>query len=347
MGLFDGLSTPKWISPLDAQESNTEYASQLGRNFSASYLQANAQNHQDELIQQQQDREDELQSKIATKMAPIAQKLAGADTPEAAWKVVSQNPQWLVDPETAPGVTGFLKTQTQVATAEKNTVAGQLQIKDGTDFVKRLGGIDPTSRSAIQSMNKNKDGSFSPQQWQALGIAEQYSQTQKENAQSQAEIDAMSRGDTQTTVVGPKGITTTYKPATASQVGAEPQAKTLADGTTLSWMPNGKTIHVIKPNGEKKQLTPTQLLTIGKSLQTIGDPDANQFIEASKRGAMPQVSPKTNAVPANAPAPAPTKAVPSKDVQYKSPDDVRAAVAAKTITRDQAVGILKGQFGYQ
>lgn len=345
MGLFDGLSTPKWISPLDAQESNTEYASQLGRNFSASYLQANAQEHQDALIQQQQDREDELQSRIATKMAPIAHQLAGADTPEAAWKVVSQNPQWLVDPETAPSVTGYLKTQTQVATAEKNTVAGQLQIKDGTDFVKRLGGIDPTSRSAIQSMNKNKDGSFSPQQWQALGIAEQYSQTQKENAQSQAEIDAMSRGDTQTTVVGPKGITTTYKPATTTnQANAEPNTKTLSDGTTLAWMPNGKTIHVIKKNGEKKELTPMQLLSIGKTLDANGDPDAANIIQAAKQGAMKQIAPKAGVSQPATGTPAATKAPAAK---YQSPNDVKAALNAKAITREQAETILKGQFGYQ
>lgn len=331
---------------MDADLASAESTAQFGRNFSAAYLQKQSQNHQDAVIQQQEDRADELQSRIATKMAPIAHQLAGADTPEAAWKVVSQNPQWLVDPETAPGVTGYLKTQTQVATAEKNTVAGQLAIKDGTDFVKRLGGIDPTSRSAIQSMNKNKDGSFSPMQWQALGVAEAFARTQSDNAKSQAEIDAMGRGDAATTVIGPKGITTTYKPpTTTNQANAEPNTKTLSDGTTLAWMPNGKTIHVIKKNGEKKELTPMQLLSIGKTLDANGDPDASNIIQAAKQGAMKQIAPKPAAAPASATAPA---AAPSKSsASYKSPDDVRAAVISKTITRDQAEGILKEQFGFQ
>jgi len=109
-------------------------------------------------------------------MAPIAHQLAGADTPEAAWKVVSQNPQWLVDPETAPGVTGFLKTQTQVATAERTQWL--VNSPSRTELILSNGWEALTRHRVGHTVDEqNKDGSFSPMQWQALGVAESFAQT--------------------------------------------------------------------------------------------------------------------------------------------------------------------------
>lgn len=129
--------------------------------------------------------------------------------------------------------------------------------------------------------------------WKALGIAEQALAQRRENEKTLAASEAEARGETPTTTISDRGVTTTYRPSSVKPENVEPQTKVLKDGTILAWMPNGKTIHVIRPSGEKKELTPSQLLAIGKALDAQGDPDASKLISAAKEGAMAKIAPKS------------------------------------------------------
>jgi len=45
MGLFDGLSTPKWISPMDSDLASAESTAQFGRNSLPRVPAKQSQNH--------------------------------------------------------------------------------------------------------------------------------------------------------------------------------------------------------------------------------------------------------------------------------------------------------------
>lgn len=292
MALFDNLATPPWLT--NAQIFDNPNTPPVVDSFMSAYAkgaQATKDKQgdttplpgflapfQDQKVSEERHQEQlakNAQAQMMSKWSNMIPQMANAKSPTDAAGLVADNPNWLVDPQTAPGVGNWLKSKVQEATVQKNSLQGQIAIKDSTDFLKRLQTIDPTSRAAIQGMSPNKDGSISAMQWQALGLAEQSTQAQKDNAALQAGNEATARGDVPTTVVGPKGVTTTYKPATA-QTGANagPQEMVLSDGTRLEWMPGGKSIHVISANKkDEKDMTTTQLESLGKSLLAYDSKD--------------------------------------------------------------------------
>lgn len=78
---------------------------------------------------------------------------------------------------------------------------------------------------------------------------------------------------------------------TPSGADAEPQVKDLGGGLKATWMPGAKTMHVIKPDGTKKDLTPTQTLNLGKALLAIGDTEGTNFVKLAKEMATPGKKP--------------------------------------------------------
>jgi len=60
----------------------------------------------------------------------------------------------------------------------------------------------------------------------------------------------------------------------------------------LAWMPNGKTIHVIKSNGEKDVYTPQQIEKFGQKRLDNGDPDGQAMVDYSKGVVLKQINSK-------------------------------------------------------
>lgn len=280
---------PAWTSPgrsnWDQEDSAAQQAFQSAYNRSADQkAEMNMLTFRQQMAEKQQAQNNAI---IAAKLTPVANAFAGVETPQQAWEVASKNPQWMADPIQGQFVDRILKTQNEIAKAEVGTIQGKINIADTTDFMKRLATIDPVDRSSIRSMSPNKDGSVSPQQWQALGLAEERLKVASENRRMIAENEAIARGDVATTTITDKGVSTTYKPGTKTANEA-PQTKDIGDGITLAWVPGGKTLHVIKKNGDKNELTPAQLGAIAKGLDDI-DPKKQKILDFLSEKATSQI----------------------------------------------------------
>lgn len=272
---------PQWMSPLQMILQSGEE----GRKDAQSFLNARSQSESeqstmdrqkqqqtsemDRLKQQEQFQVDQLQAKqqrIATKLAPIAQAFQGVDSPEAAWNVVSQNPSWLVDPDTQKPVSNFLAAQNKVAQVENGSINTKLKIQDSTNFNKRLQAINPEDRAAINSMSKNKDGTPSAMAWQALSTAEQTMQVHKENLAGQAELEAMRRGDQETTTITDKGVTKRFTPHKADASAAAAPTEYETPFPDMPWIkvarvPGGKGLHIIR--GDSPMTSAQRARTLG------------------------------------------------------------------------------------
>lgn len=325
--IFGNLSTPQWMSPAEADNQVGPFAESIARDYTQAYFHARnnaSQNDRTQALisakqQQQKDENDFQQKQIdrqSAKVAEIAPKLAGVKSPQAAWDVVSQNPQWLVDPDTAPIVGNFLKTQNAVATAYKNSVSGRIAIQDGTDFLKQLNAVDPMTRSQISGMKANEDGTPSPMMWQTLNTALETANVSKQNEQKQAEIDALAGGGQETTTIGPKGITKTIKPtppptaaSRMSELLAKPDQMTLPDGSVIT---RGAGSHqwfkTPKDGGEQKPFTQTELRNAAKDLpdtdprkaqiqSSLADAATNQLARVGVFGRSPKAVNNGNNLP--------------------------------------------------
>lgn len=273
---------PAWLQPARQIETTAGENVAVGRNFMEGYDRGKQEN----LFREELKVKALYQVTQAQKLTQIAPELAATSSPSAAWDVVSKNPTWLVDPQTAPFVNTFLKSQAALATAQKNTTQGQIAIKDTTDFMKRMQDVDPETRAQVRGMQSNSDGTPSAMQWKVLGLATERDRVAKENIAKQAENEALARGDIETTVIGPKGVTTTFKPksATAGNIDAEPRSKALPDGSTAVWMPGGKGIHIVK-NGMAKEISPNTIAAVAK-LVGVDDPDYAHLLSQAKAGVM-------------------------------------------------------------
>jgi hypothetical protein len=101
---------------------------------------------------------------------------------------------------------------------QNSGVAAKIELMDTSDFLKRLGGIDPASRAEIKGMTPGKNGEATQAMWTALGFAEQAAELHKKNLADQAALEAQVRGDAATTRVDSGGkVVTTYSP---KKVGA-------------------------------------------------------------------------------------------------------------------------------
>lgn len=291
MPIFDTPDIPAWMNPArNILETGREATPGIGTQFGAGFRQGMEQRFKSDLIKYAEQKQSLEELNKAIKTNKVAQELAGASTPEETWDVVSKNPQWLADANTAPFVQSYLKTQTDVARAEVNSIQGKTKIADITNFTKRISNIDPADRAAIQSMSANPDGSISANQWNALGLAEERSVVAKENQRKIAEIEALNRGDVPTTVITDKSISTTYKPAAKE---SSPKTLDIGNGNVIAWVPGGNTLHVIKSNGQKQEFTPAQLSAIAKGMDDE-DPRKKEIMDFLGNRAVNQITPKTN-----------------------------------------------------
>lgn len=166
---------------------------------------------------------------------------------------------------------------------ENSSVASRIILEDAKRWNTRVGKLDPVSRSELISMDRNKDGTISPAQWRALGVAEAAMAQKLANEKQQAELDAVERGDNQRTVISEKGVTKTFTtPKPASDPNVEPKMKTLPSGETVMWMPGSKGLHILKKTGEKAVATPYQATQLAKLLKDADDPDYTNFVNMAK-----------------------------------------------------------------
>lgn len=199
---------------------------------------------------------------MTTALAPVADALKGAQSPQAVWDVVSKNPQWLANPVTQPFVSRALKTATDVSRAESMSLEAKMKLKDTGDFMKRLDAIDAQSRAQIGGMSKNPDGTPSAAQLQALGLAEQASAQAKEKARARLELEAeqaRQQGARVTTHVDAKGQPSyTISPPTPGSVVQPPQMVTLG-GQDFAFSPKTGALHPISGPNKDKPITASEL----------------------------------------------------------------------------------------
>lgn len=213
----------------------------------------------------------------------------------AAWPV-ARTPEWE-------------RNLNQLRIADSRSVSQKAAVEDVSLFNKRLAGLtDAASRAAIKGMTANKDGTPSAIQWQALGYAEDAARIAAENEkarlanQSESERQAAvaaaaARGDKIATSIGPKGVTTTTTtvPETSTLT---PKSLDLGDGNKIVWMPGGKTLHVIKANGEKDEYTVPQMRAIAGGLKS-GDPRGEAIMNFLADNAVAKTKPKEPAKDVN------------------------------------------------
>ncbi len=247
---------------------------------------------QKNMLQFHQDLLDQKNAAIVTKFSGIADKLKGATSPESAWEIVSQNPQWLADPQTAPGVTSYLKNQAEVAKAEVGSIKGKTAIADATDFTKRMSTIAPEDRAAIGGMSRNPDGTPSAMQWKALSLSEETAKVHQQNVNEQARQDAIARGDVVTTTVTDKGVSQRFAPPAANSKAFVPEPPTeYANGAKLIHVSPNRWQY-IAPGKGKAEITTSNLRTIAQDAlkRDHKDPVALDIMKKLESEALKQLS---------------------------------------------------------
>jgi hypothetical protein len=174
----------------------------------------------------------------------------------------------------------WLKTKDAATKSLSGLATKAQEIAEAKGFEDDMRTLDPATRASIRNI---KDPA---QKIQALGFAKAAEDQRKKNEAAQTEIDALARGDKETTTITDKGTTKKFTPGTTAQDSA-PKTSVLSDNTTLAWMPGGKTIHVIKGSDSKK-MTPQQLMSIAKTLSSK-DPNKKKIMDAVQGAALEQV----------------------------------------------------------
>lgn len=185
----------------------------------------------------------------------------------------------------------------QVRLRDASSVQQKTAIAAVGDFSKRvnaLSAVDPTAAGQFSPYIGKANPS--PTILQALNVAEQAAALKKQNSIAQATADAQARGDLATTTITDKGVSTSYKPAPITKNPSDdtPKTMSLPNGTTVAWMPGGKTLHVIQGDGKKSVYTPFQLQSIAKGLGDT-DPNKKQIMDFLSNSAVKQVSTPTHA----------------------------------------------------
>jgi uncharacterized protein involved in copper resistance len=160
---------------------------------------------------------------------------------------------------------------------ENQSAAAKIAVKDSSDFIKALGQVDPETRAQIKSMQTNKDGTPSQMQLQALGLAQETEKQSKENEKTQAEIEAMQRGDHVTTTVTDKGVTKRFVPPKPDKsASSEPVELKEQDIGGKKFIVNPKTGRFVEANKSDKEIT-VQELHRAYSNQNTSETDKNSI----------------------------------------------------------------------
>lgn len=276
MGLFDGVQnfTPAFTGRQLAIESGRSAANALlgGMQIKNQRDRINLDRKMLDAQAAERDRQAEAEARARAKAQRVSQLFGNARDLSSVFDVISKNPHIMADPDTQPLVRGIIDVQTRIEDARQNTLLGKSRLDDLNEFNKRLSGLLPEDRAAIRGMTRLEDGSASPEQWQALSLAEETMMVREDNRRKQAELEAIQSGAEVETTIDEKGVTKRFKPATATKSNT-PMTMKLDDGTTLAWMPSGNSIHVIRGNRENL-MTPGQLADYAKSLRETPDSDS-------------------------------------------------------------------------
>lgn len=169
------------------------------------------------------------------------------------------------------------KMLNDVRLRDSQSIQAKAMVESTHDFASRVDALRKVDPAVAGQFAPYISGKITPTILQALSVAEEASKVHQENEKKIAEIEALQRGDAATTKITSKGVETTFKPsATANSI---PQTKDIGGGVTLAWVPGGKTLHVIKADGTKTELTPSQLQNIAKGMESNGDPRAKNILE--------------------------------------------------------------------
>lgn len=315
-------AVPAWLAPWSKP---AEQRSQQNQQFD---IQKDAALQHAELLNQNQ-----------IKQQNAAKLFQGVNVGDAAqvFGVTAEHPWLMFDPATA----GMTKTIVQeAATSSKiqnSSLAAKTAVANNTEFVKGLSKIAPEDAAAIQGMKPNPDGSISAMQWQALRTAQQTAELSKENTSRMAQIEALARGDVQSTEITAKGdVIQKFTPPKADSVN-----KPAGD-----WIPktvnfNGKDVHflqgpkggirMINEKGDSVEPTASELTRLSTSVDV--DKELKQLATEKLKQSFKKPSASTVSKPSSS--------------SYKSADDVRSAVSSGKLTREQGLKILKEQFNFQ
>lgn len=286
MDIFGSVATPKWLDP---DESTQRWSSIAAGShaFPSAFSQAKNQAFVEKQNLQKQ-KLMELNAVTNTQaLAPVADALKDVHTPEAFLSLAEKQPQWLVDPATAPLMKNYGKlladterVRNDATRAAAVSLDGKRSLQDSADFLKELNSL--SSREDRIRIKTIQDPVIREK---ALSLALEADRVAQDNLKTATAMDAQARGDLETTTITDKGVSTRFTPKPADKTltaeMTEPKNKTLPDGTVLVWQPGGKGVHVIK--GEKSvQMTPHQLLTVAKSIEGTDEETASAYRQAAK-----------------------------------------------------------------
>lgn len=250
--LFGNTAQPRWLGPTELDkiysDKGREDAAPFVNAFQSAFSSASKNKMEQDRVKEQRAYQEQQQQKALDQLKPVAESLKGVDSAEGMMRVVSEHPEWMMNPTTGPFIQTATKNWMQAekikadaSRSESGTIAGKMALQNGSTFIKELAAIDdPEAQAAITNMSPGKNGLPSPEQWQALGLAKATALQKKENARTQAELDAAQRGDVATTTVTDKGITTKYAPPKAgtssdSPYAAPPKVITVDGRDFLQW----------------------------------------------------------------------------------------------------------------
>lgn len=282
----------------------------------------------------------QAQDPYRTTARELPAKIAGSHTVEEASKWMAANPDAVSAWNKWEAATGRsvlkpafqfpVQTEAKILEAkrvENNSIAAKSAVADVAAFNKRALEIDPESRSAIKTLQPNQDGSISPAQWQALGLAEERTKLQKENAARTAELEAMQRGDQQRTTISDKGVTRTFSPPPPASVAVTPTEMTLSGGERIAYNPKTGAFKILAQDKKEKEMSFGQLQSLAKTMDTAGDTNNATAISSFLAGkALSQIGNKT--------ATAPAVATPAAPAEGKKRNEVPRVINGRTAIFD-------------
>lgn len=273
MGLFDGTSTPSWLSPAEYSLKSAQAAEAIGRTFSNSFNAA--ANRKQSGDQSDAKLKAELANKlqVAAKGAEVMKQFEGVTSSTDAFDLISKNPMWMVDPDTAPIIKRLTGFYAQKSSAELNSLEGKTRLSDLTMFKKRVTSLgSPRDRAEIDGMSDDPNTKMpSHEKWQALELAEERQAIEQQNriAQEQAEAEAAGQSLTSTTISPKGGVTKHF--STKGQNEAQPvQVQVLEyDGRKVPIIVGSHGRWEPFPVDKQSELTTNQRLGISKHVQSL------------------------------------------------------------------------------
>lgn len=301
MSLFDGLSTPKWLSNEEVWNKPQEHSAGdlflagLAKGMQASKDAKGDPSPPPAWLSPWVDPKDKQmalakhqQQMQMTKFGGIADAMKDLKTPQERVDVMSQNPIWMMDPQTAGPMQKFFQDQAGIIKAGATSTSARLSLQDNANFLKRLTALDPQDRAALKEMKPGADGP-SAEQWGALDAAEQAAAIRKTTAAADAEKAAKGRGDVETTTLDAKGnVVRKFAPAKQTG-GGEWITKDLDGGKALIYNSKGTTGHIVQSGNAPKPVTLNELTAFIKTLPS-DDPDISRLKAMEKSMALGQSS---------------------------------------------------------